>query len=77
MNFIFKFFILQSKKIYTIKLIFALKFSLLRHDISFQRKKIYTLKLIVALNLSLFYVMVFAFKVFFLPSLMLISIQGM
>ena len=35
-DFIFKFFILQSKKIYTLKLIVALNFSFLRHGICFQ-----------------------------------------
>ena len=35
-DFIFKTFLLQHKKIYTLKLIVALKFSLLRHDICFQ-----------------------------------------
>ena len=35
-DFIFKFFILQSKKIYTLKLIDALNFLLLRHGICFQ-----------------------------------------
>ena len=34
-DFVFKFFLLRSKKIYTLKLIVALNFSLLRHDICF------------------------------------------
>ena len=37
LDFIFKFFLLQRKKTYTLKLIVALNFSLLqRHDICFQ-----------------------------------------
>ena len=35
-DFIFKIFLLQHKKIYTLKLIVALNFSLLHHDICFQ-----------------------------------------
>ena len=67
-DFIFTFFLLQHKKIYTLQLIIALNFSLLRYDICFQEFSLPSLRRISIQQIWVVRLTKFAGKCFFFQS---------